>query len=462
MTLDARPMRRWRLLGAAIAAVCAAPIALSGPSVFPTGVTRYDPSQAYNSYVLFGGTDKKTHLIDMDGNEVHAWAFAGLPSELLDPQVTAGKLGHLLVQLSSVEDDKGLGTGTSLSPGEKLLHGNKTIGELDWDGNVVWQWGEQAPGGAARQHHDWYRLPNGNTLVLANWIHAVPGFKARQLYDDAIYEVTPRGDIVWKWAASDHLHEFGFSAASLKRLYRTAQPDYLHINDMTALGPNRWFESGDKRFDPNNIMIDSREANFIVILDKTTGKVVWRIGPDLPLPAPGKATLPRPVDQTSGQHDAHLIPEGLPGAGNLLVFDNQGEAGYPPQPLAVLPGSRVLEIDPIRKQIVWQYSAADSGRPSWTFYSSFISSARRLPNGNTLIDEGMNGRFFQVTTRGEIVWEYVSPYFGPPPFGGDPASSNYVYRAQPVPYDWVPAGTTHAQDAVTPPENSAFRVSSIR
>ena len=46
-----------------------------------------------------------------------------------------------------------------------------------------------------------------------------------------------------------------------------------------------------------------------------------------------------------------------------------------------------------------------SDAPEWTFYSSFISDARRLPNGNTLINEGMNGRFFQITPAGEIVWE---------------------------------------------------------
>jgi hypothetical protein len=245
----------------------------AGPSVFPTGVTRYDPLAAYNSYVLFGGADRKTHLIDMDGNEVHQWAYAGLPSELLDPQITGGR-GHLLVQLSTLEDDKSLDTGTSLSPGEKLLHGNKTIGELDWNGTVLWQWGAQAPGGAARQHHDWYRLPNGNTLVLANWIRAVPGFKVKRLYDDVVYEVTPKGDIVWRWSASDHLREFGFTPASLKLLLRSAHPDYLHVNDMTALGPNHWFDGGDKRFDPDNILICSREANFIVIIDKKTGNVV--------------------------------------------------------------------------------------------------------------------------------------------------------------------------------------------
>jgi hypothetical protein len=29
----------------------------------------------------------------------------------------------------------------------------------------------------------------------------------------------------------------------------------------------------------------------------------------------------------------------------------------------------------------------------------------------------MNGRFFQITPAGEIVWEYVSPYLGPLPVG---------------------------------------------
>lgn len=431
------------------------------PSVFPTGVTLYDPAKAYACYVLFGGADDKTHLIDMNGNEVRRWAYVGLPSELLDPRVTGGGRGHVLVHLSAVEDDKDPNTGTSLNPGQKLLHANRTIGELDWDGKVVWQWGELAPGGAARQHHDWYRLPNGNTLVLANWIHPVQGFKLKRLYDDVIYEVTPKGTIVWKWTASEHLAEFGFTPASIGLIHQTTLPDYLHTNDMTALGPNRWFDAGDQRFNPDNILIHSREANFIVIIDKRTGAVVWRIGPNLPSSIEGKSLLPRPVDQISGQHDAHLIPVGLPGAGNLLVFDNQGEAGYPPQPLDVLPGSRVLEIDPVKKEIIWQYSAADSGRPRWTFYSSFISSARRLPNGNTLIDEGMNGRFFQITARGEIVWEYVSPYFAPAPFGGTTGSvsSNYVYRAQPVPYDWVPVGTPHEEKAVRAPDITAFHVS---
>jgi hypothetical protein len=92
-------------------------------------------------------------------------------------------------------------------------------------------------------------------------------------------------------------------------------------------------------------------------------------------------------------------------------------------------------------------------------YSSFISSARRLPNGNTLIDEGMTGRIFQVTPKGEIVWEYVNPHFAATGLrGGRTAQSNWVYRAQPVPYDWVPAGTPHSEQAVVPPSRADFHI----
>ncbi len=434
--------------------------ALAGPSVFPTGVTVYDPSKAYNEYVAFGGADRKTHLIDMDGNEVHSWAYAGQPSVVLKPELANGRRGEVLVQLSEVSDQAGKNSGTSLNPGERLLHGNQTIGELDWNGKTVWQWGSQAPDAAARQHHDIARLANGNTLILANWIHTVPGFKAAKLFDDVIYEVTPAGDIIWKWVASEHLNEFGFSKQSLRLVRQSDLPDYLHLNDMTPLGPNHWFDAGDARFDPNNILIDSREANFIVIIDRKTGHIVWRIGPDEPSAVEHPSTtVPRPVDQTSGQHDAHLIPPGLPGAGNLLVFDNQGEAGYPAARLAVLPGSRILEINPVTKQIVWQYTGADSNGPPWSFYSAFISSVQRLPNGNTLIDEGMNGRFFQITPNKEIVWEYVSPYFAQVPLFGSKALSNFVYRAEGVPYDWIPEGTTHAEKAVTRPDEATFHVS---
>jgi len=445
-------MSRQRLIHRALAALALAASlggALAYPSVFPTGTTRYDPARAYNSHVLFTGGDNVARLIDMNGNVVHEWKDAGTYSSLIDPAYTGGQRGHVLVTLAL-----GDGAGTDLVPGRVATRISKAIGELDWNGQVVWQFGEKAPGGFARQHNDWGRLPNGNTVVLSNVTRPLPGFKLPQLIDDAVYEVNAQGEIVWRWLAGDHLEEFGFTPDQLKLVRASDEADFLHLNNLKPLGPNRWFAAGDKRFAPDNLLVHSRNANFIAIIEKTSGRVVWSLGPNYaPLPrGAGARKLPRPVDQISGQHDAHLIPEDLPGAGNLLVFDNQGPAGYPSVALPTTGGSRVLEIDPVKKEIVWQYSAEDSGAASWTFRSTHISAARRLPNGNTFIDEGQSGRLFQVTPDGEIVWEYVNPY---PRVTRDAATgkrsvNHQVYRAQPVPYDWVPAGTPHAEKAVTP------------
>ncbi len=156
----------------------------AAPSVYPTGVTRYDPQKAFNQYVIFSGADRKTHLIDMNGNEVKRWDYPGFPAAVIDPALNGGKRGHVLLQLADLAAPDKLA-----SPGNGLA--NQALGELDWDGKEVWRWGDQAPGGAAHQHHDQRRLANGNTLLLANKVHAVKGFAVPRVIDDVIYEVSP-------------------------------------------------------------------------------------------------------------------------------------------------------------------------------------------------------------------------------------------------------------------------------
>ncbi len=409
---------------------------------------------------LFAGGDDVSRLIDLTGKVVHEWKYAGQPVAFIDPALTGGARGHVFVTLETEE-----GRGVDLVPGRAATRIRKTVGEVDWDGKPVWTFGASAPGGRAQQHHDIARLPNGNTLVLSNISYPLPGFAAPQVLDDVAYEVNPDGDIVWTWAASDHFDEFGFTADESKLIRNSKNPDYLHVNDLKPVGANHWFDEGDQRFAPDNLIFDSRSANFIAIIDRKTRKIVWTLGPHYPpVSEDGAASsrkTPRAVDQISGQHDAQIIPKGLPGAGNLLVFDNQGEAGYPHAAVTYTGGSRVLEINPVTKEIVWQYTGASSGQPGWAFRSTHISNARRLPNGNTFIDEGQIGRFFQVTPAGEIVWEYINPYprRGKDPETGRPTTNFAVYRAQPVPYDWAPDGTPHSETAVTPPDNSAFHLS---
>ena len=127
-----------------------------------TGVTWCDPENAYDSYVLFTGADAVTRLIDLNGTVLHEWPFAGVPPRLIDPALNGGRLGDVGVQLSDSGDARG------------GIYANGTVGQLSWSGERVWEWGHQAPGGAARQNHDWELLPNGHRLLLVTVPRVVP------------------------------------------------------------------------------------------------------------------------------------------------------------------------------------------------------------------------------------------------------------------------------------------------
>jgi len=86
------------------------------------------------------------------------------------------------------------------------------------------------------------------------------------------------------------------------------------------------------------------------------------------------------------------------------------------------------------------------------FYSSLVSSAQRLPNGNTLITEGQSGRIFEVTPEHEIVWEYMSHYTV------RTLRANIVYRAYRLPYEWVPQVDKPEEKAIPHLDNNKFRV----
>lgn len=407
------------------------------PSVYPTGVTVYNKDKAWNTDVLFSSAGQ-TRIINMDGKVLKTWNMQGSPAAMVDPKTIDGKKGVVGLQISNIEASKVPGMeGVGLVPGVAPKEVNRSFGLVDWNGQVMWQWEGTQEVGAALQNHDWSRLPNGNILILSDKVRQDSSFKTKKIIDDIIYEVNPQGKVIWQWSATDHLNEFGFTPEQMKLVKNSDSPDYLHMNDMQVLGPNKWEKAGDQRFAADNVIFSSRNANFTAIIDHKTGHIVWRIGPNYPALAAGEAgTLPRPVDQISGQHDPHMIPEGLPGAGNILMFDNQGEAGYPRAERALLGGSRVLEINPVTKEIVWEYTGRMSGQSDFSFFSPYISSVQRLPNGNTLIDEGINSRFFQVTPKGEIVWEYMAPYTRKTVKG---APRVPTYRIQAVPSDWLPA-----------------------
>jgi len=393
-----------------------------------------DMSGPCNGYTLISAGSDPAFLIDMDKNVIHNWSLIGFPAKLL--------------------------------PGGSIIGGRefndmdefKYIAQEDWEGNIVWEFHNWS-NGWSRHHHDFEREGNpvgyyapgqdfideGKTLVLARSTLINRSISLWSLDDDVIYEVDWDGNLTgFEWHANEHYNEMGFTIWAKLGIYHQILPyllrstfqGWLHINTISELGENHWYAEGDSRFNPRNIILDSRQANFMAIIDRETGKIVWRVGPDF-----SKDTeVGQKLGQMIGMHNAHMIPQGLPGEGNILVFDNGGYAGYG---ILGLPCrflrfySRVIEFNPVTYEIVWKYEKKDGPLfPRYAadhrFYSDRISSAQRLPNGNTLICEGSRGRIFEVTPENNIVWEYIYPGRT-----GD-YTNNDVYRAYRVPPEWVP------------------------
>ncbi len=440
------------------------------PSVYPTGTTIYYPEKCWNGYTLFPAELHHNNgygavLIDMNGNVVNRWqGLDGFPNKMLSNGNIMGSTGirNMKYGFQDMVD----------------------LVEVDWDGKILWKFDRferikdprQKPRWMARQHHDYqregnpvgYYVPqmksktNGRTLLICHRNLTNKKISEKPLVDDVIIEVDGEGKITWEWICSDHFEEMGFDDVAKETIRRkpgigpmtAGWGDWMHMNSMSTLGPNQFYDKGDKRFHPDNIIVSGRQTNVVAIIDRKTGKIVWQLGPYFT----ANEKL-RKIGQIIGQHHAHMIPRGLKGEGNILLFDNGGAAGYgAPNPTspegidnAKRDTSRVLEIDPITLEIKWQYPTPmmpGSGR----LYSAFISSAQRLPNGNTMITEGNIGRIIEVTPKNEIVWEYISPFLH------RMMKTNMIYRAYRIPYDLAPRADRAEETAVPRIDNSKFRV----
>ena len=123
------------------------------------------------------------------------------------------------------------------------------------------------------------------------------------------------------WSGVDHIDQFGLNEKALREISDWGD-EFLNINSASWVGPNRHHDAGDERFHPDNILISSRTQAFMGIIDRTTGDLVWRLGPSF------ETEAERAMEPFVGPHQVHIVPEGLPGAGNLIMFDNGFVAGY--------------------------------------------------------------------------------------------------------------------------------------
>lgn len=263
------------------------------------------------------------------------------------------------------------------------------IREYDWNGKVVWEYQSTDP-----IHHDVRRLSDGSTyflkrtLVPEEWQLRIndPVRRLSKIRADSIVRIDGNGKQVSVWHAHEHLDlnvpgSGGWTRYTNPTSASFRMVDWTHINTIAPLPDNKWYDSGDKRFTPGNLLIQARNWSTTMIIDKDSGGVVWEYTGDSDR-------------RVSGGHEPMMIEKGVPGAGNILLLDNGRNGGQQ---------SRVLEIDPITKGIIWSYTVAG-------FYTASAGSAQRQLNGNTLISEDRKGRVFEVTPSGEVVWEYQSEF----------------------------------------------------
>ncbi len=364
------------------------------------GVTVSKPDKYWAGYTLFTQTHEDyrlgrdfwgyPRLIDMQGNVVHEWRV-GTAVQLVRLQPD-GTLLYMTRDRSNI-DEAGL---YKLAP----------------DSTVLWHY-------HCRIDHDFFVLDNGNILIHCITDNMCPALGNELRRHPYLIEITPDKELVWEWKGEEHLEELTelvglqfpidweawtrqememrrtwdkrLQQATPEQFERALQSrarhfafDWAHNNTCQVIGENA-AAAKDSRFRPGNIIFSYRTLDTIGVIDRQTGEIVWAWGPG----------------ELEGQHKPHMLANG-----HILIYDNGDARGW----------SRVIELDPLSNEIVWEYH----GDPKESFFSPAISGAQRLPNGNTFICEGGPGhtfkggvgRLFEVTPEGEIVWEFCTPYRG--------------------------------------------------
>ena len=397
------------------------PAAHSPPGADRTvGLLLNEPGAALGYTLFTGSRNSDVFLIDPLGRVAHAWH--------MDAPLTHAKLldnGNLLADVRNIAI------------------------EFDPRGNIIWQYDI-----GGRIHHDFLKMPNGNVLLIAQRSKtreqaiaagANPEFVSEDINYDYLLEVRPTGasggEVVWEWSPWDHLvQDFDPSKPNYGAIAQ--HPELIDLNFLleplkttSEPGPysppatlKNWLHINAIDYNPalDQIMLSPRHFSELWIIDHSATTQEARGG------AGGNAGMggdllyrwgnPRAYGHGDAddqrlfwQHQAHWIPPGIPGAGNILMFNNGWE----------FPGnerfySSVDEIVPPADD--YRYRRADdaayppdalawtyASEPPLDFYAPFLSGTQRLSNGNTLIVDGVAGTIFQATPDGRIVWKYVLP-----------------------------------------------------
>lgn len=410
-----------------------------------------------DGYVLFAPVDGSdtTYLIDKCGRLVHQWAA----------DYTPGLDVYLL------EDGTLLRSGnypnTVFDPSTVSAGG--IIERYDWNSHLLWHY--RISDSLQTQDHDICYLPDGNILVaiwevisdsvaIANGHN--PATLGPSVWSAKVIEIQPVGtdsaNIVWQWRVWDHLIQdydstkpnYGVVADHPELLnlnyvdysYTSTTSDWLHLNAVT--------------YNPtlDQVMISTHNLSEIWIIDHSTDSTaaashtggVHNKGGDFLYRWGNPAVYNRGTsadEKLFQQHDPTWLTEGKY-VNQIMIFNN-GDGR---------PAGNFSSVDIINPPVdsTGNYTL-DSGAAygpdmvSWTyqnpipgdFFSTYMGGAQLLPNGNILVCEAMEGKFFEIDSLKNIVWDYVNPVIGGVPVAQGssiPYPYNSVYRCTFYPFTY--------------------------
>lgn len=396
-------------------------LAQQKPRIPKIGVSQKTDQIAPGYTLISPISTNKVFLLNNDGLVVHYWETDRNPGQsaylLEDGTLVRGGKVKNFFQFPATTGSGG------------------SIQKYDWDGNLIWDFTSSSA--YRMSHHDIEPLPNGNVLCIVweSYLREIAEKAGRDgnrlngdvLWFEAIFELKPKGlneaEVVWKWSLLDHIVQ---DWDKTKDNYGdpAKHPELVDINHMLRPAAD-WIHMNAVDYNPelDQIMVCSRSLSEFWIIDHSTtteeakghtagksgrgGDLLYRWG------NPQTYRLGN-VDHRMlfSPHDAHWIPKGLPGAGNVLLFNNgiaNSDQNFSSSDEIELPLNSSGTYDRPDgqrfgpKDIVWTYENPGE------LFSPRISGAQRLPNGNTLICSGTQHLLLEVTHDADVAWVYHNP-----------------------------------------------------
>lgn len=363
-------------------------------------VVDYNPAIIGDDYVFaVEGGGQAAYLLDKAGNKLHEWKFdlkLGNDAQLLPS-------GQVLAIFKSETATIKFGGGYA-----------GVIRLINPDSSVEWEYKYESPDYLS--HHDAELLPNGNLLFLA-W-EKIPAAVAKKAGVNADYDIYPEKilevdlqtkEIVWEWHSWDHIvQDIKEGVATYGDI--SQNPNKININYNLREDGDIMHANGLTYDQDNDLLyVSVNFYNEVWVIDHSTataeaatsqggkhnkgGDLIYRFG------------NPETYNNTAGKrifdrvHFPNLLGADVPGAGNILIYNNGLKAKQSEVFELKMPDKFELTPDVNNEpEIVWSYTNPDLsyGR---------ISGADRLANGNTLICEGDYG-YWEVTSEGDIAWRY--------------------------------------------------------